>query len=111
MYGVKKCVVGYSGGKELNPSYSEMKDHTESVLVEFDPNLISYQSILQKWKSLSDPYPGADRQYRTAVFFRNADQEAIAREVCSGKEDRVDVEPITRFYLAEARHQNFLARL
>ena len=111
MYGVQKCVVGYSGGKQLNPSYSEMKDHTESLLVEFDPNLISYQSILEKWKSLSNPYPGIDRQYRSAVFFRNADQEAIAREACIGMEDMVDVEPVTKFYLGEARHQNFLARL
>ncbi|CAJ1968942.1 unnamed protein product [Cylindrotheca closterium] len=111
MYGVTKCVVGYSGGNELNPSYSEMKDHTESVLVEFDPTLISYQSILEKWKALSNPYPGADRQYRTAIFFCNEDQETTARQACGGMEDMVDVEPITRFYLAEARHQNFLARL
>lgn len=111
MYGVTKCVVGYSGGKELNPSYSEMKDHTESVLVEFDTNLISYQLIVEKWKSLSSPYADEDRQYRSAIFFRNANQEAIAREACAGMEDLVDVEPATKFYLAESRHQNFLARL
>lgn len=86
-----------------------MKDHTESVLVEFDKRLLSYQSILQKWKMLSNPYP-TKRQYRTAVFFFNEEQETIAREICNGME-HVDIEHVTKFYMAETRHQDFMARL
>jgi peptide-methionine (S)-S-oxide reductase len=109
MYGVQRCIVGYSGGSEPNPSYSEMKDYTESVLVEFDRNLIDYESILKKWKSMIDPYP-EKRQYRTAVFYLNQEQERVARFICQDL-DHVDVEPVTRFFLGEARHQDFLARL
>jgi peptide methionine sulfoxide reductase MsrA len=86
-----------------------MKDHTESVLIEYDKNLIDYQSILKKWKSISTPYP-TKLQYRTAVFFLDSNQEEIARQVCEGME-HVDVEPVTKFFMAEARHQDFLARL
>jgi peptide methionine sulfoxide reductase MsrA len=86
-----------------------MKDYTESYLVEFDANLISYQRILEKWKSISSPYP-TDRQYRTAIFFANKNQEETARSI-AGEMENVDIEPATRFYMAEERHQNFLDRL
>jgi hypothetical protein len=39
-------MVGYSGGKELNPTYRRIKDHTESVLIEFDPNVLSFEDVL-----------------------------------------------------------------
>jgi peptide-methionine (S)-S-oxide reductase len=48
MSGVARCVVGYSGGIEPNPNYGNMKDFTESVLVEFDPSIVSYEQILQE---------------------------------------------------------------
>ena len=104
-----RTVVGYSGGFEVDPTYSQIKDHTESYLVEFDTQLISYGSILKKWKDISSPYP-TDRQYRTAIFYTNQEQEAIARAVAMDME-HVDIEPATKFYMAEERHQNFLDRL
>jgi peptide-methionine (S)-S-oxide reductase len=110
MRGVQRCLVGYSGGGEENPSYAEMKDYTESVFVEFDQSQVSYETILQKWKSMSTPYEQAKRQYRTAVFYLNEEQEKIARFICKDMEG-VDVEPVTKFFMAEERHQNFLARL
>ena len=109
MRGVQRCIVGYSGGVEPNPSYYEMKDYTESVFVEFDPRQVSYEMILRKWRSISEPYP-SKRQYRSAVFYANKEQERIARDFCKNM-DYVDVEPVTKFYMAEERHQNFLARL
>lgn len=86
-----------------------MKDYTESLLIEFDKNIIDYQTILENWKSISTPYP-TKLQYRTAVFYLGGSQEEIARQVCAGME-HVDVEPATKFFMAEARHQDFLARL
>jgi peptide methionine sulfoxide reductase MsrA len=109
MNGVTRCVVGYSGGLEPDPTYQTMMDYTEAVLVEFNPSVVSFEQILGKWKTLGEPYP-ANRQYRSAVWYTNADQEEVARQFCQGIE-YVDVEPATKFYLAEKRHQNFLARL
>ncbi len=46
--GVARCVVGYSGGVEPNPNYGQMMDYTESLLVEFDPNVVTYERILKE---------------------------------------------------------------
>ena len=108
-YGIQRCIVGYSGGKQPNPTYSQMYDHTESLFIEYDPSVVSYESILNKWKSITVPYE-AKLQYRSAIFFVDKDQERIAREMCGGMEF-VDIEPATKFYMAEERHQNFLDRM
>ena len=84
-------------------------DYTEAVFVEFNPSIVSYERILVKWRGLAEPYP-TKRQYRSAVWYMNPAQEAVARQFCQGMEF-VDVEPATKFYMAEDRHQNFLARL
>lgn len=109
MRGVERCLVGYSGGIEPGPSYSNMKDHTESVFVEFDASVVDYRTVLQTWKSISMPHP-AGRQYRTALFFLDEAQERVAKEESSDME-HVDVESATKFFMAEARHQDFLDRL
>jgi peptide-methionine (S)-S-oxide reductase len=101
--------VGYTGGIKDGPTYSSMKDHTESVLIEFDKRLIEYETILRKWKELASPYP-TKRQYRTAIFYLNSVQEQVARQI-AGDMDDVDIERATKFWLGEQRHQNFLARL
>lgn len=84
-------------------------DHTEAVFIEYNPSIVTYEQILDKWRKLGDPYP-TKRQYRTAVWYLNSAQEATARLFCQGIV-YVDVEPATKFYVAEERHQNFLARL
>ncbi len=48
MNGVAKCVVGYCGGIEPDPTYDVMKDFTESVFIEFDPNVVTYEGILKE---------------------------------------------------------------
>ena len=109
MYGVTRCVVGYAGGNQPFPTYESMMDHTESVLVEYDPSLVSYGDILSKWRTMGEPYP-TKTQYRWAVFCLNKMQEKIAKEFCHEMQ-HVDIEPATKFYMAEARHQDFLDRL
>jgi peptide methionine sulfoxide reductase MsrA len=85
-----------------------MKDHTESVLVEYDKNLIEYETVLRKWKEIANPYE-TKRQYRTAIFYLNASQEKVAQQV-AGNMDHVVIEKATTFWLAEQRHQDFLPR-
>ena len=48
-----KVVVGYTGGKELNPTYKKMKDATEAYLIEYDPTILSYEQILKKVRTIS----------------------------------------------------------
>lgn len=117
--GVARCIVGYSGGKQPNPTYRRMKDHTESVLIEFDPTQIRYDELLVKWARMAYPYGKESTQYRNAIFFTNFDQQAIAEELVDkmqnqgrekGKKVYVDIEPVTKFYRAEKYHQSFMAK-
>jgi peptide-methionine (S)-S-oxide reductase len=108
--GVKDCVVGYAGGTQAFPTYERMMDHTEAVLVEYDPEQISYREILQEWKRLGGtPYP-SKAQYRSALFVLNDEQRDIAQDYTANIE-HVDVEKVTKFYRAEERHQDFLRRM
>ena len=97
----------------INPvTYQSIQDTTEALLIEYDTTQTSYEKILQEWKALASPYPST-RQYRTALWYLNEQQERIAREFVSTNMPQgkyVDVEPATRFWKAEEYHQNFLQK-
>jgi peptide-methionine (S)-S-oxide reductase len=106
---VVNCVVGYSGGVSPDPTYDNMQDYTEALLVDFDPQMISYADILTAWRQLHTPYPNK-RQYRSAIMYLSEEQRKIA-ESMFGNEKYVDIEPATKFYLAEEYHQNYLQKM
>src|SRR5437762_4443501 len=89
--GVVKVESGYSGGNVPNPSYEDVctgeTGHAESIQVTFDPSVVSYADLLGIFFTTHDPTTpnrqGADvgTQYRSAVFYHNAEQERVARRV------------------------------
>lgn len=123
-------MVGYSGGKEPDPTYRNTKDHTEALLIEFDPKLVSYEDLVLEWSRSHSPRGKTKCQYRSAVWYLNEEQKEIAEEVVEGMkvymgrhrapasvqkyiEDNDDfsaVEEATRFYRAEEYHQNFMQK-
>lgn len=56
VHGIKRVVVGYVGGQHPSPTFHDMKDHTQSLLVEYNPKKISYREILQLWNDNDDPW-------------------------------------------------------
>src|SRR5437660_10374019 len=88
--GVEKVESGYSGGKIPNPSYEDVctgsTGHAESIQITFNPKQISFKDILQVFFTTHDPTTlnrqGADvgSQYRSAIFYHNPEQEAVAKE-------------------------------
>ena len=125
MPGVMDVVSGYTGGHVPNPSYEDVcrgdTGHAEAVRVTFDPAVVSYEQILRRFFEIHDPTqldrqgPDVGNQYRSAVFFLDAGQEAVARKLVNRlKELGYDV--VTRleqagpFYAAEAYHQRFAER-
>lgn len=117
MKGVKECIVGYCGGMQPNPTYRNMKDSTESVLIEYDPNKISFLDILNYWKKSARGYRGIKRQYRSAVFYTNPEQHSLAKKVVDemkrdngGSDVYVAIEPINPFYRAEEYHQHYMEK-
>lgn len=126
--GVERVTSGYAGGQVANPSYEAVcggdTGHAEVVQLQFDPAVISFRDLLGVFFTIHDPTTlnrqGHDvgTQYRSAVFFHDAEQERVAREVIAGLErDRIfddsivtEVVPLERFWPAEAYHHQYFRR-
>lgn len=131
--GVLNTEVGYCGGDEDEATYEFVKtgstEHAEAILIEFDPNQLSYRELLTAFFRLHDPttknQQGNDigRQYRSAIFYFDETQRITAEEVKaevqkSGKWPRPIVTEITAygenhgvlFYPAESYHQDYLQK-
>ena len=127
--GVKQAISGYAGGQLANPSYeqvsSEQSGHAESVEVIYDPAQVSYGKLLQIFFSVAhDPTqlnrqgPDHGPQYRSAIFYRNAEQKRVAESYIKQLSDAktfsrpivTQVAKLPAFYRAEEYHQNYLER-
>jgi peptide-methionine (S)-S-oxide reductase len=124
--GVVETRVGYTGGRTINPSYEQVcsgaTGHAEAVEVWFDPVRVSYDELLSVFWSIHDPTTrnrqGWDfgSQYRSAIFFQDAEQEkqAIAsRDERQGAVSRQIVTEIVAapaFYEAEDYHQRYFEK-
>ncbi|GAB2932400.1 peptide-methionine (S)-S-oxide reductase MsrA [Rheinheimera gaetbuli] len=123
--GVIRALSGYMGGDASSASYRRVCDgdtgHAEVVQVEFDDSIISYQQLCLVFFSLHDPTQlnrqGNDvgTQYRSVIFYHNAQQQQIAEQmILQLSEKRVfskaivtQLSPVSAFYLAESYHQGY----
>jgi methionine-S-sulfoxide reductase len=127
--GVVDTEVGYTGGWLENPTYHDTHDsksgHAEAVRITFDPSIISYEELLEKWFfKLHDPTTlnrqGNDTgtQYRSAIFPQTPEQQRAAERVkarveASGSWRRpitTTLEPASTWYSAEDYHQDYLRK-
>lgn len=123
--GVVEAVSGYSGGTEENPEYEQVAGgrtgHTEAVQVYYDPQLITYEGLLQGFWRFMDPTDNAGqfvdrgRQYRPEIFYHDAEQRRLAEASkaaldASGRYDKpvvIAISPLSAFYEAEDYHQDY----
>jgi peptide methionine sulfoxide reductase msrA/msrB len=123
--GVASVVSGYTGGPEKSPTYHQVASgstgHTEAVQVRYDPNKVSYQTLLTVYWMSMDPtdiggqFADRGRQYRPEIFTHNLAQKKAATASklalqASGRFSKPIVVPITdhtRFYPAEEGHQDY----
>lgn len=123
--GVISALSGYSGGQTQNPNYKEVcmgdTGHAEVVQVVFNPDEISFKEILEIFFSVHDPTSlnrqGADigTQYRSAIFYHDAEQKRIAEETIDElnaekiweNEIVTEIVPFEKFYVAEDYHQEY----
>ena len=126
--GVFTTAVGYTGGETENPTYEDVcyrdTGHAEAVLVEFDPERVSYEQLLAVFWACHDPTqlnrqgPDVGRQYRSAIFTHDDGQAAAAtasrdREQDSGRYGRpivTEIVPAPTFWMAEGYHQQYLEK-
>ncbi len=114
MIGVIEVVVGYTGGLGPYPTYRSIKDHTEGIRVTYDPNIVTYEEILESYfQQLGEAIysPSYSCQYRSAILVHNDNQMKIANQFLINKKKRgqvyVDIEPAGDFYRAEEYHQKY----
>jgi len=106
--------VGYAGGTTKSPTYRNLGDHTETVEIDFDPTILSYQELLSYYFAAHEPFGAAfSRQYASIIFPHDAEQEQAAREAKAALEARtgrsVGTEIVMEweFYRAEDYHQKY----
>jgi methionine-S-sulfoxide reductase len=109
--------VGYAGGATANPTYRSIGDHTESLQIDFDPKVISYEQLLAEFWRQHEPCGQAwSRQYQAILFWADAAQELAARRSAAavheveGRAIATEVRPLGRFYVAEDYHQKYALR-
>ena len=123
--GVESVVSGYMGGTIKNPAYREVctgrTGHTEAVKITYNPSEVTYELLVAIFFSTHDPTTlnrqGADvgTQYRSAIFYTDAEQQAIITKIISQlTEQKVFTAPIVTevgaevpFYPAEVEHHNY----
>ena len=126
--GVVNTSVGYMGGHFENPCYldvlSRITGHAEVAQVEYDPQQISYETLLENFWQCHDPTSlnrqGADRgdQYRSVIFYHTPEQGAIAQRSKteleqSGRYEKAivtQIEPASAYWLASEDHQQYVEK-
>jgi peptide-methionine (S)-S-oxide reductase len=123
--GVTAVESGYSNGHVKNPTYEQVcrgdTGHAEVVRVSFDPERISLREILEIFFTIHDPTTlnrqGNDvgTQYRSGIYYRNPEQDRVAREVLAEVDELhkgrtvTEVKPESDYSRAEAYHQHYFA--
>lgn len=124
--GVKKTVVGYTGGKKANPTYEEVSNgdtgHAEAIEVTYDPKETTYEALLDVFWRHIDPttlnrqFADHGTQYRTGIFYHTDEEKRLAEtsKEALGKSDEYKGKPIVTeivsagtFYPAEDYHQAY----
>lgn len=124
--GVREATSGYSGGHSEDPTYRQVctgtTGHAEVVLVEFDPRVVSFSDLLNRFWSLHDPTtlnrqgPDVGSQYRSAIFTFSDDQMEAAEHSRRKQQEQLsspivtEIKPASIFYPAEEYHQRYLEK-
>jgi len=116
--GVVRTRVGYAGGSTSQPTYRSIGDHTESLLVEYDPDTVSYEDLLGVAFRSHDPTHRVRKtQYQNAVFVSGKPQKKVVNNYLEESgfdpdsvETRVEELSDSEFYIAEDYHQKYKLR-
>ena len=124
--GVDSAISGYAGGTKPNPTYdlvnTETTGHAESVLVYYNPKVVSYSELVKVFFASHDPTtpdqqgPDKGSSYRSILFYTSASEKALAEQgirniSTSGRFKKpvvTELKPLKDFYRAESYHQDYI---
>lgn len=109
--------VGYAGATTENPTYRDMRGHTEAIQIDFDPAVITYDQLLKVFWQSHDPTSSTwSTQYENVLWYHDDAQRAVALASrdelveAEGETIRTEIRPATRFWRAEDYHQKYRLR-
>lgn len=112
-----RTAVGYAGGTADSPTYRRIGDHAETVRVEYDPNAVTYEELLEVFWSSHDPTRRSwSRQYMSAILTSDDRQRAAAESTRDAVAERTgrrvwtEIAPAGPFFPAEDYHQKYMLR-
>ncbi|SEV82091.1 peptide-methionine (S)-S-oxide reductase MsrA [Natrinema salifodinae] len=125
--GVESVTSGYAGGHTEDPTYEAVcsgeTGHAEVVQIEYDPDAIAYEDLLEIFFTIHDPTtkdregPDIGSQYRSAIYAHDDEQLEIARAFAEELENEglydgivTEIEPLETFYEAEEYHQDYFEK-
>jgi methionine-S-sulfoxide reductase len=124
--GVNTTTVGYTGGNTDNPTYEDVcrhdTGHAEAVKIDFDPGIVSYNTLVKQFFKMHNPTqlnrqgPDVGDSYRSAIFYFNNEQKAIAVAEMTLAEDDfsqpivTQISQFSKFFEAEDYHQKYAER-
>ena len=124
--GVKKAEVGYCGGDDPNTTYEKVcsgsSNHAETVKVNFDEKIVSYEELVRVFFKIHDPTqlnrqgPDIGTQYRSEIFYKDNDQKIIAEKIKNEFNEKLKGKVVTNiskeklYQAAEEYHQYYLKR-
>lgn len=127
--GVLFTIVGYTGGHTENPTYDDVSTgqtgHAEAIEIYFDPQKITYEQLVLHFLTrahdpteLNKQWVDVGSQYRSAIYYHNAEQQSLARGVIDGLTAEkyfknpivTELKPAETFWTAEGYHQNYYDR-
>ena len=109
--------VGYAGGKKANPTYRSIGDHSETIQIDYDPQQISFDVLLDVfWASHSPTARSWSKQYASCIFVHTAEQRELAEASLKREEEKLgrkiftEIVEFSGFTLAEDYHQKYRLR-
>jgi len=108
--------VGYAGGTTPNPTYKRIGDHSETLQLDYDPAVITYQELLDVfWESHDPRVPPTSRQYASIIFYHDEEQRQLAERSIATRTERqgelwTELLPAGEFFWAEDYHQKYQLR-
>lgn len=115
--GVRSTTVGYTGGNNPRPSYKSVcqgDGHSEAIQIEYDPEQLSYDELLDNFFAMHFPSGPFPAQYKSAIWFHSEEQKKVAERVLKKQTQRdadmakyVGLAPIGTFHDAEEYHQKY----
>tara|TARA_B110000003_G_scaffold261113_1_gene282554 strand:+ start:2425 stop:2874 length:450 start_codon:yes stop_codon:yes gene_type:complete len=124
--GIVSTECGYCGGKNPSVTYKEVcggnSEHIEVVKVEFDPSIISYESMVRLFFKIHDPTtlnrqgPNVGHQYRSEIFYNTEEEKNIATKVLNDVNKKLNGKVVTvirkekNYCRAEEYHQKYFEK-